>query len=448
MKKNLEELELYLTPENLLIKKYFAGYNYDQYPISGITFGYSLPIINAKAEDKFGRLPTRLNSQLTNQTEITVNFRQPIPRGEKFSYKLTLLLDDSLIERIGPIKVLNWPKENITKIWLVGEELFFSSVLADITRKNDRYEIIPSAGAQQLISHSRKSSVIRLEYGSDSISYILEFFFTLRNTSASSCFDIEAQICLPPNTKYQKMRLITAPENATLSYDRDKNAILTISQNEIAGYQSKTFQILLEVKLEKQFIDFSTKMGAFNTYPNITREGTLGGDLIRPSKFWTTNYSKVIELVKAAIQGYQETMDVVKLLFEFVNQKIAYQRDNVRDSAEVTLETRIGDCSEFSDLFVTLLRRARIPARIIHGWTFDPETTTLNGHAWVEYFTPNLGWVQCDPTWGFLAGVSCQHICRKREGLEVDLNDSSVKYNTREDGNMEIEEQWQICELS
>ncbi|MBD3192880.1 MAG: hypothetical protein GF308_19730 [Candidatus Heimdallarchaeota archaeon] len=448
LKKELEEVELYITPENLLVKKFFAGYNYNSYPISGITYVYPLPIINAKAEDKHGRLSTQVNHRTKEQVEVEIDFRKPVFQGKKYSYKLTLLLDDSLIDRIGSIKVLNWPKENITKIWLVGEDLFFSSVLANINEKSNRYEIIPSKGAKSLISHSRKASAIRLEYGNSSIKYLLEHTFILRNTSANSCLDIEAQFHLPPETKYQKTRLIDIPENVTISYDQDKNTLATLSINEMGGFEKRVVKVLLEVTLKKQFIDFETKMGEFKIYRNITREGTFGADLIKPSKFWPTNDSKIIDLVKSAIHGYRETMDIVKLLFEFVNQKISYQRNNARNPADVTIATRVGDCSEYSDLFVTLLRRARIPARIIHGWTFDPETTRLDGHAWVEYFTPNLGWVQCDPTWGFLAGVSCQHICRKREGIGVNLSDSSVKYNTLKDGNLEIETEWHVRNLS
>ena len=77
-----------------------------------------------------------------------------------------------------------------------------------------------------------------------------------------------------------------------------------------------------------------------------------------------------------------------------------------------------GDCSEYSSLMITLLRCQGIPARKVIGfvistdatttpyigqeWTFytnSNEETTFLGHAWVEYYVPNVGWIACDPTW-------------------------------------------------
>ncbi|MFX0073003.1 MAG: transglutaminase family protein [Candidatus Hermodarchaeota archaeon] len=76
-----------------------------------------------------------------------------------------------------------------------------------------------------------------------------------------------------------------------------------------------------------------------------------------------------------------------------------------------------GDCSEYSSLMVTLLRIQGIPARKVTGflisnnpslrpavgnvWNFNSNEGSSNilGHAWVEYYVPNIGWIACDPTW-------------------------------------------------
>ncbi|MCK4688425.1 MAG: transglutaminase domain-containing protein [Candidatus Lokiarchaeota archaeon] len=77
-----------------------------------------------------------------------------------------------------------------------------------------------------------------------------------------------------------------------------------------------------------------------------------------------------------------------------------------------------GDCSEFSSLMVTLLRIQDIPARKVTGYCISANPTTkpyegqvwnfiassssgsnFLGHAWVEYYVPDIGWIACDPTW-------------------------------------------------
>lgn len=76
-----------------------------------------------------------------------------------------------------------------------------------------------------------------------------------------------------------------------------------------------------------------------------------------------------------------------------------------------------GDVSEFSSLMITLLRIQNIPARKVTGFlvsnnpSFNPKINstlhfynnltgaTILGHAWVEYYVPDIGWISCDPTW-------------------------------------------------
>ncbi|MFX1301966.1 MAG: transglutaminase family protein [Promethearchaeota archaeon] len=76
-----------------------------------------------------------------------------------------------------------------------------------------------------------------------------------------------------------------------------------------------------------------------------------------------------------------------------------------------------GDCSEYSSLMVTLLRIQGIPARKVTGflvsddptirpkpgdsWNFYTNNliTTILGHAWIEYYVADIGWIACDPTW-------------------------------------------------
>jgi transglutaminase-like putative cysteine protease len=86
--------------------------------------------------------------------------------------------------------------------------------------------------------------------------------------------------------------------------------------------------------------------------------------------------------------------------------------------AKWAYDNQMGDCSEYSTLMITLLRCQGIPARKVTGfvisadstmqpyigqkWTFFSNSnsqTNILGHAWVEYYVPNIGWIACDPTW-------------------------------------------------
>jgi hypothetical protein len=77
---------------------------------------------------------------------------------------------------------------------------------------------------------------------------------------------------------------------------------------------------------------------------------------------------------------------------------------------------RRGDCSEYSSLMITLLRIQGIPARKVTGFllssnsalkpaigeTFNFSANSLGsinvlGHAWVEYYIPDIGWIAAEP---------------------------------------------------
>jgi len=86
--------------------------------------------------------------------------------------------------------------------------------------------------------------------------------------------------------------------------------------------------------------------------------------------------------------------------------------------AKWAYDNQSGDCSEYSSLMITLLRCQGIPARKVTGFVITDTPTTIPqvgqewsyysrsngqtnflGHAWVEYYVPNIGWIACDPTW-------------------------------------------------
>ena len=73
---------------------------------------------------------------------------------------------------------------------------------------------------------------------------------------------------------------------------------------------------------------------------------------------------------------------------------------------EFLFNTRKGFCEHYTGAFVTLMRAAGIPARVVTGYqggTYNPVGNYLivyqrNAHAWAEVWLENKGWIRIDPT--------------------------------------------------
>ncbi|MCC7478255.1 transglutaminase domain-containing protein [bacterium] len=66
-------------------------------------------------------------------------------------------------------------------------------------------------------------------------------------------------------------------------------------------------------------------------------------------------------------------------------------------------ENRHGVCDEISNVYCSMLRSIGIPARPCAGMVHDARTGRVmmgGGHAWSEFYMPNVGWVPVDATWG------------------------------------------------
>lgn len=84
--------------------------------------------------------------------------------------------------------------------------------------------------------------------------------------------------------------------------------------------------------------------------------------------------------------------------------------------------TKVGDCTEYSNLFVALARAAGIPAKVIAGNGYSTLYTvagtaadfSATRHAWAIFYLPGYGWVPVDGVWptgkGSFAKADYSHI--------------------------------------
>ena len=135
------------------------------------------------------------------------------------------------------------------------------------------------------------------------------------------------------------------------------------------------------------------------------------------SPYLESNNSLLISLSNNITAGITDPQLKVKAIFDFVKDYLEYKLCSRAYGALEAYISGYGDCSEYTSLTVALLRAQGIPARKALGLVIiDPDSKenvplyhpkkmqsisyeTLPGHAWIQYFLPNIGWITADPTW-------------------------------------------------
>ena len=105
------------------------------------------------------------------------------------------------------------------------------------------------------------------------------------------------------------------------------------------------------------------------------------------------------------------TVQVIDRSLKYASQRIKYDNelavelDNGKCTTldvETILERGKGTCSEYTNLFIALMRKIGIPCRMAVGWVYLPDQNFEGSHAWAECYISNYGWLAVDPQNGFM----------------------------------------------
>ncbi len=104
--------------------------------------------------------------------------------------------------------------------------------------------------------------------------------------------------------------------------------------------------------------------------------------------------SNVVTKAKELAEGARTDLDVVKSVYEYVMEHIAYDYDKAATvtasylpNVDATLEEGKGICFDYSALMTAMLRSQRIPTRLDIGY----RDTAY--HAWISVYTEEEGWI-------------------------------------------------------
>lgn len=116
-----------------------------------------------------------------------------------------------------------------------------------------------------------------------------------------------------------------------------------------------------------------------------------------PLDYWPVDNATMQSAAESAVGDMSNCYLVAKKIMNFVNNHLQYEVQADRLGALQAYLGGKGDCSEYTDLTITLSRAVGLPARASYGWGYSDNE--LIGHAWPEFYFPGVGWEPADPTW-------------------------------------------------
>ncbi len=117
-----------------------------------------------------------------------------------------------------------------------------------------------------------------------------------------------------------------------------------------------------------------------------------------PEEYLESQHPKIVQLANSIHGG--STIETLQQVQQIVQSRIHRGQDDYDDHGAVkALERGKGDCSEYTDLFVTLCRARGIPALACGGFLVDPGTQRTNPyHEWAMVWIDGRGWTRVDPS--------------------------------------------------
>jgi len=405
---------------------------------------------NVSASDDTGPLDAVVNFD-GNNTTIDVKFNQKIVgKGKTLSWKLSYIAPE-LAQKSGRIWEIDIPKIGsaddlaeyrvILSVPVSFGPLAFISPQPIEKKENQTFGSFQGKNVYIFDKSQLTASGVSASFGEKQV-----FSFQLKyHLSNNTLTPVQTEIALPPDNNYQKVSYEQlTPEPLDVRVDKDGN---WLARYILTGKQK------LEI-IAKGFVEVYPR-------PTLKLESKIqDNDLslyLLSQPYW--------DVSSIGLKEKAEELKTPEAIYNFVVSYLTYNKDRLNQASvkrlgaqEAYSNPKDAVCMEFTDLFITLARAAGIPAREINGYAYTQNerlkpvslkflgTDTL--HAWPEYYDPNQGWVQVDPTWGNTSGgldyfskLDFNHITFVQKGIssQQPLPAGAYKLDQNQDGDVKIE---------
>lgn len=142
-----------------------------------------------------------------------------------------------------------------------------------------------------------------------------------------------------------------------------------------------------------------------------------------PDTYVITGTSRVNEVLDSVYQPDYDNRAYANGLFDWAHTNITYTLITTPPTSEWVLTNKQGQCRDYTNVSLALLRTAGIPVKRMSGWIVltgewsppaglapfmkgtTPDGRIIGSHAWTQVCLPEEGWTFADATWGYFEDV-------------------------------------------
>jgi hypothetical protein len=362
----------------------------------------SSDVSSVSAWDSAGSL-TYITEQIGGQTKITVNFRNPVGKDQRYVFGISyvaggLVSGSGSKYACGLGGITLGPDVFPYNSYIVriqgpsGSRLFTTDPTAEVVATDPptvRYATHVSApGSFEGLSAVFYTSPIYYKV-------TMTDHFVNSGSEASRNITFDATMFAYPSWQFAAFAGANLPLKA-MYVDEENNWHGVFDVGDLQPGQSRGLNIGL-IYIENIYT------------PNISKNdvGTIAdvpaglSPYLEAREYWEVDDPNIKQRADEVIEGETNAYEVARRIVEYVSGYVTYVVTPQRKGALETLSSGQGDCDCFSDLAIALSRAVGLPARMDFGWGYQEN---LVGHAWVEFYLPWKGWQPADPTWAKTSG--------------------------------------------
>ncbi|MHA1976777.1 MAG: transglutaminase-like domain-containing protein [Candidatus Hodarchaeales archaeon] len=218
----------------------------------------------------------------------------------------------------------------------------------------------------------------------------------------------------------QNVTLIQAPSDCKLQHKKLNSFF--VFKRKVNPRGSISFDRIVQIEPIDQRITVSTNWGEISAIALEERQ-----KYTESSQYWPLQSSLMDEIMNKTWFNTENMNNWVKQASLHVLDTIKIRENQKkRLGAQQAIIHGIGDCDEFTDLFITLARLRGIPSRRLTGYYITDYGNSVEGHAWAEIFSPKVSWIPVDLAMNNIGFHGINYVIRKIEEFNPDLSDYQV----------------------